>query len=104
MTVVRFDLPTPVAPGGSTTIDIGFHDQLPRVVARTGYFGTFHLVGQWFPKIGVLELAGERGALGPRWNCHEFHLNSEFYADWGSYELEVTVPKGYTVAASGQRE
>ena len=103
-TVVRFDLPTPVAPGASTAIDIQFHDQLPRVVARTGYFGTFHLIGQWFPKIGVLELPGERGALSPRWNVHEFHLHSEFYADFGHYDVQLTVPKGYTVGATGQEQ
>ena len=103
-TVVRFDLPTPVPAGGSTTLDIAFHDQLPRVVARTGYFGTFHLVGQWFPKIGVLELAGERGATAPRWNVHEFHLHSEFYADYGNYDVNLTVPKDYSVGATGQEQ
>ena len=101
-TVVRFDLPTPVPAGGSTTFDIDFHDQLPRVVARTGYFGSFHLVGQWFPKIGVLELAGERGATEPRWNVHEFHMHSEFYADYGSYDVRLTVPKDYVVGATGE--
>jgi hypothetical protein len=64
-TVVRLDLPEAVAPGGSTTLDIDFFNQLPRVSARTGYYGTFHLVGQWFPKIGVLELPGERGRHRP---------------------------------------
>jgi hypothetical protein len=101
-TVVRFDLPAPVAPGASTTFDIGFHTQLPRVIARTGYFGSFHLVGQWFPKIGVLELPGERGATEPRWNVHEFHLNSEFYADFGNYDVKLTVPREYTVGATGE--
>ncbi len=100
--VVRFDLPQPVAPGASTTLDIGFFDQLPRVVARTGYYGSFHLVGQWFPKIGVLELPGERGATAPRWNTHEFHAHSEFYADYGLYDVRITVPKGYTVGATGE--
>ena len=99
--VVRIDLPQPVAAGASTTLDIDFFDQLPRVVARTGYYGSFHLVAQWFPKIGVLELAGERGATAPRWNAHEFHLHSEFYADFGSYDVRITVPKGYTVGATG---
>ena len=103
-TVVRFDLPTSVAPGASTTFDIHFDTQLPRVIARTGYFGSFHLVGQWFPKIGVLELPGERGATAPRWNVHEFHLNSEFYADFGSYDVRLTVPKEYTVGATGERQ
>ncbi len=102
MTVVRFDLPTPVAAGASTTIDIGFHAKLPRVIARTGYFGSFHLVAQWFPKIGVLELAGERGATAPRWNVHEFHMHSEFFADFANFDVKLTVPKGYTVGATGE--
>lgn len=101
--VLRVDLPDPVPPGGEAALDIAFHDQLPRVIARTGWFGSYHLVAQWFPKIGVLELAGERGAEGPRWNVHEFHLNSEFYADWGSYDLEVVAPRGFTVGAVGAR-
>jgi hypothetical protein len=101
-TVVRFDLPAAVAPGASTTFDIDFHTQLPRVMARTGYFGSFHLVGQWFPKIGVLELPGERGATAPRWNAHEFHLNSEFYADFGSFDVRLSAPKEYTVGATGE--
>jgi len=101
-TVVRIDLPTAVPPGGSTTLDMSFLDQLPRVIARTGYFGTFHLVGHWYPKIGVLELPGERGATAVRWNVHEFHLHSEFYADYGSFDVHLTVPKGYTVGATGE--
>ena len=101
-TVVQLDLPQPVPPHGTTDLDIDFHDQLPRVVARTGWSDTFHLVAQWFPKIGVLELAGERGATAPRWNVHEFHFNSEFYADYGSFDVHLTVPKGYTVGAVGE--
>lgn len=100
-TVVRLDLPTAVAPGGSTTLDIDFIDQLPRVIARTGWFGSFHMVAQWFPKIGVLELPGERGATAPRWNVHEFHLHSEFYADWGEYDVRITVPRSFQVASAG---
>jgi len=99
--VVRIDLPHPVAAGATTSLDIAFFNQLPRVVARTGYYGTFHLVAQWFPKVAVLELPGERGATAPRWNAHEFHLHSEFYADFGSYDVRITVPKGYTVGSTG---
>jgi hypothetical protein len=101
-TVVRIDLAEPVAAGATLTLDIDFLSQLPRVVERTGWFGDFNLVGQWFPKIGVLELAGERGAIAPRWNVHEFHFNSEFYADFGSYDVNLTVPSDYTVGAVGQ--
>jgi hypothetical protein len=103
-TVVRVDLAQPVPAGGTLTLDIGFLSQLPRVVERTGYFGTFNLVGQWFPKIGVLELPGERGATAVRWNVHEFHFNSEFYADFGSFDVSLTVPSDYTVGAVGEQQ
>ncbi|MES2316126.1 MAG: M1 family metallopeptidase [Pseudomonadota bacterium] len=101
-TVVRFDLPAPVAPGASTVLDIDFLTQLPRVIARTGYFGSYHLVGQWYPKMAVLELPGERGATAPRWNAHEHHQHSEFYGDFGYFDVKLTVPKGYTVGATGE--
>jgi len=103
-TVVRVDLAQPVPAGGSVTLDMNFHSQLPRVIERTGYVGAFHLVAQWFPKIGVLELAGERGATAPRWNVHEFHFNSEFYADFGEYDVRMTVPKDYVVGAVGEQQ
>src|SRR5690625_5168306 len=103
-TVVEFDLPEPVPAGGTLTLDITFHDKLPRVVERTGFFGNFNMVAQWFPKIGVLELPGERGATHARWNVHAFHFHSEFYADYGSYDVTLTVPKDYVVGAVGVQQ
>ncbi len=101
-TVVRIDLDKPVPAGATLVLDIDFLSQLPRVVERTGWWGDFNLVAQWFPKIGVLELPGERGATQVRWNVHEFHFNSEFYADFGRYDVRLTVPSDYTVGAVGQ--
>ncbi len=100
-TVARLDLPEPVPPGGELVLDIDFFDQLPRVVARTGWFGSFHLMAQWFPKIAVLELPGERGAETLRWNVHEFHMNSEFYADFGRFDVTLDVPSDVRVGATG---
>lgn len=100
-TVARLDLPEPVPPGGELVLDIDFFDQLPRVVARTGWFGSFHLVAQWFPKIAVLELPGERGAQTLRWNAHEFHMNSEFYADFGRFDVTLDVPSEVRIGATG---
>ncbi len=103
-TVARIDLAQPVPAGGTLDLDIDFHSQLPKVIERTGHVGDFNMVGQWFPKIGVMELAGERGATAPRWNVHEFHFSSEFYADFGSYDVSVTAPKDYVVAAVGEQQ
>ncbi|WP_323137536.1 M1 family metallopeptidase [Dyella subtropica] len=103
-TVVRVDLAQPVAAGDTLTLDIDFLSQLPRVVERTGWWGDFNLVAQWFPKIAVLELPGERGATEVRWNAHELHFNSEFYADFGNYDVRLTVPADYTVGAVGEQQ
>ncbi|GAB2872552.1 M1 family metallopeptidase [Pseudoduganella ginsengisoli] len=101
-TVARLDLPQPVEPGGTAQLDIAFTSQLPKLGTRSGYVGSFHFVAQWFPKIGVLELPGERGAVEERWNVHEYHADSEFYADFGLYDVKLTVPREYTVGATGK--
>jgi aminopeptidase N len=76
---------------------LDFFAQLPRVFARTGYAGDpaapFFMVGQWFPKLGVWE----DGA----WNAHPFHANAEFYADFGDYDVAITLPTGYVTGGTG---
>jgi hypothetical protein len=99
--LMALDLAQAVPPGGQLVLTMKFTSQLPRALSRTGYFKSFHMVAQWFPKIAVLELPGERGATQVRWNAHEFHLNSEFYADFGSFDVTLTVPKDFLIAATG---
>ncbi|MCI0525389.1 MAG: M1 family metallopeptidase, partial [Acidobacteria bacterium] len=62
---------------------------------RTGYWNSFALVAQWFPKIGVWESVGERRRAQAGWNCHQFHATTEFYADFGNYDVTMTVPAIY---------
>jgi hypothetical protein len=93
-TVLWVSLPRPVEPGEEVRLEYAFETRLPRIIARTGYAGSFFMVAQWFPKVGVLE---ERG-----WNCHPFHANSEFYADFGVYDVEIRVPRNFVVGATGE--
>lgn len=93
-TLARVPLPRQVRPGDAVELVIDFEVQLPTVVSRTGYVGDFHLVAQWFPKLAVF--AGEAG-----WNRHQFHADSEFFADFGDYRLAITLPADWVVAASG---
>lgn len=102
-TVWRVPLPEPVPPGGEVALDVAFTAKLPRVFARTGYFRDYFLVGQWFPKLGVYEPAGTRGRAAGGWNCHQFHAHSEFYADFGRYRVEITLPSRFVVGATGKR-
>jgi hypothetical protein len=96
-TVAEVPLVQPIAPGQTVQIAIKFDEQLPEVFARTGYKGEFHMVGQWFPKIGVR--TGPPGA--EQWECQPFHANSEFFADFGQYDVQLTVPDTEVVAATG---
>ena len=93
-TVIRVQLPWVVRPGSAVELVIEFSAQLPWIIARTGFVEDFHLVGQWFPKLGVFE-----GELG--WNCHQFHASSEFFADFGTYRVAMTVPEDWVVGATG---
>ena len=92
-TVFEVQLPHPIAPGQDVTFKIAFRCKFPEVVARTGYKRTFLLAGQWFPKVGVWW----HGA----WNCHQFHALTEFFADFGTYDVKVTLPKDYVIGATG---
>ncbi|MDX2030769.1 MAG: M1 family metallopeptidase [Blastocatellia bacterium] len=94
-TVIRVPLSKPIRPGEKISLDIRFAARLPRVFARTGYWGPFAMVAQWFPKIGVWEQAGERRRAQSGWNCHQFHSSTEFYADFGNYDVTMTVPASY---------
>ena len=94
-TVFQIRLPRPVAPGSEVQFKISFDDQLPQVVARTGYIRDFFMVGQWFPKVGVWWKGG--------WNCHQFHRNTEFFADFGTFDVKLTVPQNYVLGAGGDQ-
>lgn len=96
-TVAEVTLPRPVAPGETARVSIDFRSRLPRVFRRTGWKGDFFMVAQWFPKVGVLQETG--------WNCHQFHANSEFFSDFGDYDVSIDVPARYRgkVGATGQR-
>jgi hypothetical protein len=92
-TVFQVKLPRPVAPNESVQFKIAFHDQFGQVFARTGYNRDFMMGAQWFPKVGVWW----QGA----WNCHQFHADTEFFADFGTYDVKLTVPQNEVVGASG---
>jgi len=92
-TVAEIVLPRPLAPNESVTFHLIFHDKFPLSVARNGYKRDFIMGGQWFPKVGVFW----HGA----WNCHQYHSTTEFFSDFGTFNVRLTVPSRYTVGASG---
>ena len=93
-TVMRVDTPAPVPPGAKARFRIAWTSRIPYGDAgRAGWVHDYHFIVQWFPKIGV----HWRGA----WNCHQFHASSEFFADYGTYDVSLTLPRGFVLGATG---
>jgi len=96
-TDIRVPLPRPVEAGATITADIAWDEQLPALTFRTGHVNGFHFLGQWFPKIARLEPDG-------RFAHFAFHHLSEFYADFGAYDVTIDTPDSMVVGATGRLE
>jgi hypothetical protein len=92
-TVIDLPVAQPVPPGAYVQFKIAFQTKFPETQARSGWKRDFVLGGQWFPKVGVWW----HGA----WNCHQYHAMTEFFADFGVYDVKLTVPQNEVVGASG---
>ncbi|MFC2164781.1 M1 family metallopeptidase [Acidobacteriota bacterium] len=94
-TVFSVELPEPLEPGQTVTLSIDFHAKVPRPISRTGVYKNYYFIAQWFPKIGVLQ--------DGIWNCHQYHSHSEYFADYGTYDVAITLPSSYIVGATGEQ-
>src|SRR5579872_4608668 len=92
-TVADLRLTKPIEPGAFVQFKIAFRTNFPETQARSGWKRDFLLGGQWFPKVGVFW----HGA----WNCHQYHNTTEFFADFGVYDVKLTVPQNEVIGASG---
>ncbi len=100
-TVLVIPLATPILPLGLATFEMKWQAKVPKIMPRTGYNKDFYFFAQWFPKLGVYEPAGMRYAEEGQWNCHQYHSSGEYYADFGNYDVTMTLPKEFKVASSG---
>lgn len=99
--LLKVHLPQPVNGGESVTLKLQYEVQLPKIFARMGASGNFVMAGQWFPKLSVYEPMGTRGVKEEGWDLHQYHGTSEFYSDFGIFNVTIAVPSDYTVAATG---
>lgn len=98
-TVVRIDLDRPLAPAGNVTLDLAFAYQAPEWgTFRTahGQVGEGHIyqIAQWYPRMVVYD--DVRG-----WNTDQYLGNGEFYLEYGDFDVFITVPRSFIVAAPG---
>ena len=94
-TVLKVHLTDPLPPGKVIEFRIDFTSKLPRGTRRTGWAKDYFFAAQWFPKIGVFQ--------DGVWNCHQYHNVTEYFADYGVYDVSFTVPSHFVVGATGKR-
>jgi hypothetical protein len=99
--VVRLDLPQPVAPGETAELDIDFAGRLPGSWAETGYAGTFHLAAGWFPQIATLQLPGEEGAASLQWNARAY-AGDRADREPADFDVHIRAPRDYSIASTGE--
>lgn len=89
------ELEKPVSPGDSILLEFKYELPVPKAMKRFGYAAgrNFFFISQWFPKAGVFENGS--------WICNQYHPFTNFFADFGSYDVNITVPADYKVAATG---
>lgn len=92
--IVKLLLPQPLPPGGKTVISTPFHVKLPYNFSRGGHEGQSYQATQWYPKPAVYDHKG--------WHPMPYLDQGEFYSEFGNYDVSITVPKNYVVAASGE--
>lgn len=92
--VVKVKLDRPLLPGASIEITTPFHVKLPKNFSRGGHVGQSYQLTQWYPKPAVYDQRG--------WHPMPYLDQGEFYSEFGSYDVRITVPQDYIVAATGE--
>jgi peptidase M1-like protein len=94
-TAMRIDLPRPLAPRGTVDLELVWHFPVPDYGAgRMGRDGSLYQIAQWYPRLAVYD--DVRG-----WNHEPYIGAGEFYLEYGSFDVSLTVPANYIVAATG---
>ncbi|MFI5220866.1 MAG: M1 family metallopeptidase [Bacteroidia bacterium] len=89
----KIELNTPLKPGEQIEITTPFKVKIPKVFSRFGHEGQLYCISQWYPKPAVYDVNG--------WNYFPYLDEGEFYSEFGKFDVRITVPKNYVVAATG---
>ena len=91
-TIAGIALPSVLAPGESVIVCLAFRSVIPDVPERMGRSGKGIFAAQWFPKVCAYDRFG--------WHAEQ-HLGSEFYGDFGAYDVRITLPESFLLAHTG---
>ena len=92
--IAQLTLNKPLAPGEKVVITTPFRVKLPSgEVSRMGHIGQTYQITQWYPKPAVYD---EKG-----WHPMPYLNQGEFYSEYGSFDVSITLPEDYTVGSTG---
>ena len=92
--IIKIILPSPLLPTGKIKISTPFHVKLPYNFSRGGYINNSFQITQWFPKPAVYDRKG--------WHEIPYIDQGEFYSEFGNFKVNISVPKDFIVAATGE--
>ena len=71
-----------------------FHVKIPKgVTSRLGHIGESYQISQWYPKPAVYDRNG--------WHQMSYQDQGEFYSEFGSFDVSITLPENYIVGSTG---
>jgi hypothetical protein len=91
--ICKVILNQPLKSGESVRISTPFHVKLPYTFSRLGHVGQSYQISQWYPKPAVFDKYG--------WHPIPYLDQGEFYSEYGSFDVSITLPKNYVVGATG---
>ena len=92
--IAKVTLPVPLAPGESVEIATPFRVDLPSgSISRLGHVGESYQITQWYPKPAVYDEDG--------WHPMPYLSQGEFFSEYGTFDVRITLPSNYTVGATG---
>jgi hypothetical protein len=91
--IIKIILPKPLAPGDKVTISKPFFVKFPTYFSRSGFIDDAFAVCQWYPKPAVYDSKG--------WHPMPYLNMGEYYSEFGSFTVNITVPSNYVVGATG---
>ncbi|HZI89728.1 MAG TPA: M1 family metallopeptidase, partial [Candidatus Polarisedimenticolia bacterium] len=91
-TIARIGLPQALAPGESVIVCLNFRTVIPDLPARMGRTGKGIYAAQWYPRVAVYDRFG--------WHTEQ-NLGSEFYGDFGAFDVRITLPGNLVLAHTG---
>jgi hypothetical protein len=92
--IIKLILPAPLPPSQKAIITTPFHVKLPKYFSRGGHDGQSYQATQWYPKPAVYDSKG--------WHPMPYLDQGEFYSEFGSFDVSITLPQNYVVAATGE--